>query len=215
MTPYTHPARPVVTDLTVYFLSQTEPPPICELDPRIWHRIEKELYLHTSQQSAYLYVARADEKDLKVESLVVKDIRVDDSSPFSSIPQWESRPGGLRVLRERFSGEIDQQTVTDVDILCGTDAVDPRTGWVLMRSPLLLNGPSSTPVARLSVLYGRAKRIPDARTVLRVREDGKFKIVQISDTHMVTGVGVCRMLLMPSGNTCQTARPIHSRSISL
>jgi DNA repair exonuclease SbcCD nuclease subunit len=27
---------------------------------------------------------------------------------------------------------------------------------------------------------------------LRVKDDGKFKIVQISDTHMVTGVGVCK-----------------------
>jgi metallophosphoesterase superfamily enzyme len=27
---------------------------------------------------------------------------------------------------------------------------------------------------------------------LRVNDDGKFKIVQISDTHMVTGVGICK-----------------------
>ncbi|KAK4170764.1 hypothetical protein QBC36DRAFT_383030 [Triangularia setosa] len=31
-----------------------------------------------------------------------------------------------------------------------------------------------------------------ARATLRVREEDKFKIVQISDTHMVTGVGVCK-----------------------
>jgi hypothetical protein len=48
------------------------------------------------------------------------------------------------------------------------------------------------PVARLSVLHGRAKPRPDARAALRVREDGKFKIVQISNTYMVTGVGVCK-----------------------
>ena len=28
--------------------------------------------------------------------------------------------------------------------------------------------------------------------VLRAREDGMFKIIQISDTHMVTGVGECK-----------------------
>ncbi len=49
------------------------------------------------------------------------------------------------------------------------------------------------PVARLSVRRGRAKPNPDRhRQTLRAREDGKFKIVQISDTHSVTGVGVCK-----------------------
>src|SRR6266849_1273444 len=49
-------AHPVVTDLTVYIFSPTVCPSTCELDPRIWHRIEKELYQYTSQQSAWLYV---------------------------------------------------------------------------------------------------------------------------------------------------------------
>ena len=61
-----------------------------------------------------------------------------------------------------------------------------------MRSSLQLNAQPKVPVARLSVLHGKAKPRPDARAALRVREDGKFKIVQISDTHMVTGVGVCK-----------------------
>lgn len=72
------------------------------------------------------------------------------------------------------------------------DAVDPRPQWALMRSSLQLNGQPKVPVARLSVLHGRAKPRPDAQAALRVREDGKFKIVQISDTHMVTGIGVCK-----------------------
>ncbi|KAH8655487.1 hypothetical protein BX600DRAFT_469737 [Xylariales sp. PMI_506] len=38
---------PVVTDLTVYFFS-TDSPSTCKLDPGIWHRIEKDLYLYTS-----------------------------------------------------------------------------------------------------------------------------------------------------------------------
>ncbi|KXJ84747.1 hypothetical protein Micbo1qcDRAFT_169990 [Microdochium bolleyi] len=72
------------------------------------------------------------------------------------------------------------------------DAVDPRPQWALMPSSLQLNGQPKVPVARLSILHGRAKPRPDARAALRVRGDGNFKIVQISDTHMVTGVGVCR-----------------------
>ena len=40
----------------------------------------------------------------------------------------------------------------------------------------------------------------DTRAALRVKEDGKFKIVQISDTHMVTGVGVCKDAIDAIGN---------------
>ena len=120
------------------------------------------------------------------------DIRVGEPPPNpSSDHSWESRPGGIWVLRSKFSGKIDQ-AVTEVDVLFGVDAVDPRPQWTLMRSSLQLNAQPKVPVARLSVLRGRAKPRPDARAALRVREDGKFKIVQISDTHMVTGVGVCK-----------------------
>jgi hypothetical protein len=71
-------AHPVVTDLTVCTST-------CELDPRIWHRIEKELYLYTSQQMAWLYVALANEDELVVaEDLLVMDIRVGERPPNPS-----------------------------------------------------------------------------------------------------------------------------------
>ena len=173
----------VVTDLTI---STTK------LDPRIWHRIEKDLHLCTSEQSAWLYVALAsEEKAAAMGLLVVKDIRVSDEKPpnSSSGHSWESRPGGIWVLRGK--GEFGQ-AVTMVDVLFGVDAVDPRRRWTLMRSPLQLDAQPDVPVARLSVRRGRAELGPGARPALRVRGDGRFKIVQISDTHMVTGVGVCR-----------------------
>jgi hypothetical protein len=194
-------AQPVVTDLTVCIFSLTAPPSTCKLDPRIWHRVEKDLYLYTSQQSAWLYVALANEKDLvEAKDLLVMDIRVDERPPNpNSGHSWESRPGGIWVLRSKFSGKIDQ-AVTEVDVLFGADAVDPRPQWTLMRSSLQLNAQPEVPVARLSVLHGRAKPRPDARAALRVTEDGKFKIVQISDTHMVTGVGVCNDAIDAHGN---------------
>jgi hypothetical protein len=179
-------AHPVVTDLMICIFSPTASSSARELDPLLWRRVEKELYLYTSQQSAWLYVALANEEELTAEHLVVTGIRVGGSHPNP----WESRPGGLWVLRSKFSGKIDQ-AVTEVDVLFGKDAVDPRPQWALIGSSLQLNAPSSVPVTKLSVLYGRAEPKPD-RAILRVREDGKFKIVQISDTHMVTGVGVCK-----------------------
>ncbi|MCJ1379608.1 purple acid phosphatase [Xylographa soralifera] len=184
--------QPVVTDLTVCILSPTVSPSTCKLDPGKWLRIEKELYLHTSQQSAWLYVALANEEELTAEDLLVVDIRVGESPPHPSLGHsWESRSGGIWVLKSKFSGKINQ-AVTEVDVLFGVDAVDPRPQWALMQSSLQLNAQPNVPVARLSVLYGRPKPRPDARVPLRVRKDGKFKIVQISDTHMVTGVGVCK-----------------------
>ncbi|KAK4068500.1 hypothetical protein Purlil1_13796 [Purpureocillium lilacinum] len=185
--------HPVVTDLTICIFSPIVSPPTCEPDPRIWHRIEKELYLHTSQQNAWLYVALAREEELAAEDLlVVMDIRVGDRPPSpNSDHSWERRPGGIWLLRDKYSGMIGQ-AVTEVDVLFGTDAVDPRPQWALMRPPLQLNGEPKVPVARLSVLHGRAKPRPDAQTALRVRDNGRFRIVQISDTHMVTGVGVCK-----------------------
>ncbi|KAB5578677.1 Metallo-dependent phosphatase-like protein [Coniochaeta sp. 2T2.1] len=183
--------HPVVTDLTVCIFSSTVSPSTCALDPRVWHRIEKELYLYTSQQSAWLYAALANEAELAAEDLLVMDIRVGEQPPEPSSGQtWESRPGGIWLLRSKFSGMVDQ-AVIQVDVLFGTDAVDPRPQWALMRSPLQLNAEPKVPVARLSVLHGRPKPRPDVRPALRVREDGRFKIVQISDTHMVTGLGVC------------------------
>lgn len=192
-------AHTVVTDLTVCFFPPTVSPSTCELDRRIWHRIEKELYLYTSQQSVWLYVALVDEEELAAEDLVVVDIRVGESNPSSGDSSWESRPGGIWVLRSKFAGKSDQ-VVTEVDVLFGVDAVDPRPQWALMRSALQLNAQPEIPVARLSVLHGRVKPRPDKPPVLRVRDDGRFRIVQISDTHMVTGVGVCRDAIDAHGN---------------
>ena len=183
----------VVTDLTVSFCSPNDPPSTCTLDPLRWHRIEKELYLHKAQWSAWLHVAQTQEKELTVDDLVVMDIWIGELHPSAGLDKsWESRPGGIWVLRSNYTGHC-HQTVTGVDVLFGMDAVDPRPQWALVRPPLQLNAQPEVPVARLSVRQGTVKPRPDGpHAALRVREDGKFKIVQISDTHMVTGVGVCK-----------------------
>lgn len=188
----------MVTDLTVCLSPAT-----CELDPHVWHRVEKDLYQYTSQQRAWLYVALADEGELAVdEDLVVTDIRVSEEPPPnpSLDRSWESRPAGIWILRSNFSGKVDDEAVTEVDVLFGLDAIDPRPQWTLIRSPLQLNAQAKAPIAKLSVLHGRVKPKPDGPAALRVKEDGKFKIVQISDTHTVTGVGVCKDAIDARGN---------------
>ncbi len=192
--------RPVVTDLRVCIFSATVPLSTCDLNPRIWHRIEKDLYLYATQQSAWLYTALVNEEELIAGDLVVTEISVGKSPPNSGINHlWESRPGGIWLLRSKFSGNIDQ-AITKVDVLFGVDAVDPRPQWTLMSSSLQLDAQQKVPGARLSVLHGRAKPRSGARAPLRVREDGRLKIVQISDTHMVTGVGTCKDAIDAYGN---------------
>ncbi|KAF4955045.1 hypothetical protein FSARC_11952 [Fusarium sarcochroum] len=158
----------------------------------IWCCIDKDLYQYQSPQSAYLYMARANERDLAAEDLVLTDIRIGGPPPNSSSNySWETRAAGIWVLRGIF-GDTTGRAVTEVDVLFGPDAVDPRPHWTLLQDPLELDHQSKVLAGRLSVLRGRAKSRPDSRHALRVREDGTFKIVQISDTHMVTGVGVCK-----------------------
>ncbi|PPJ61059.1 hypothetical protein CBER1_07392 [Cercospora berteroae] len=186
-------AHPVVKDITILFCCVTEHPNKAELSGSpTWHRLEKELYLYTAPRRAWLYLELADEEELATDDLLVADIVVAEKAPNSSSDHvWESRPGGIWVRKAKFRGRIDQY-VTAVNVLFGEDAVDPRPRWVLIQSSLRLDGPPETPAARLSVHHGRANSTPYLRPSLRTRKDGKFKIVQISDTHMVTGVGVCK-----------------------
>lgn len=96
-------------------------------------------------------MALADEEHIAVDDLVAVGIKVGEPPPTPSLGRsWESRPGGIWVLRRTFSGNIDQ-AVTDIDVLFGTDAVDPRPQWALMRSSLQLSDPPTVPVTRLSV----------------------------------------------------------------
>lgn len=193
-------AHSVVTDLTVSFCSPTNVTSSCAPDSRQWRRLEKDLYLHASQQSAWLYIAFAEEHDLSTNDLVVTDIKISEPRPtVGSKDSWESRPGGIWVSKSRYS-KGSQQAVTGIDVLFGADAVDPRPQWTLIQPQLQLHCPTEVPVAKLSVRFGEAKPKRDPRITLRARDDGKFKIVQMSDTHMVTGAGVCKDAVDARGN---------------
>jgi hypothetical protein len=184
----------VITDLTISFESiASSLDSESTLETRDWHRIEKDLYLHTlAEQSAWIYVAQVKEEELTSSHLVVTDVRIGEPPSAKDVKHaWESRPAGIWVQRSNYTSNI-QHVVTGIDILFGSDAIDPRPQWSLLREPFQLKDASpGIPIPRPSIRRGRL--IPSSEpSTLRAREDGSFRIVQISDTHMVTGVGSCK-----------------------
>ncbi|GAB1725999.1 hypothetical protein NU195Hw_g5432t1 [Hortaea werneckii] len=199
----THHAGTVVTDIKIAFCSKTNPFSTCRLDPEKWHRIEKDLFLHTGwTRSAWLHVKRKREEELTEDDKIVVGVRVGRLDPGvgesgQGGERWESRDGGLWLLRSSKKKDSDsERVITAVDVLFGTDAVDPRPGWTLAQMPLLLNAGESVQVARLSTRHGQPKA--EVKTpVPRVNKGGKFKVLQLSDAHLATGVGVCRDAIGP------------------
>lgn len=182
------------------YCSSVNPLSSCRLDSDKWSRIEKDLYLHSGWvNSAWLHVKRKNEEELAEDDRVVVGVRVGRLDPGigekgQDAEQWESRPGGIWVLRSSKRHDSDSdRAVTAVDVLFGADAVEPRPDWQLTQTPLLVDTSRDLQVARLSVRHGHPKsNYEPERPQPRVRKDGKFKILQLSDAHLATGTGVCR-----------------------
>jgi hypothetical protein len=182
---------PIVTDVRICHHSLATP---CDCKQRCGVQVMKKdlyLYQHPDGQKAWLCVDVTDETELADEDLVVTSIVVggQPSGP-SSGAAWEMREGRIWLLKQKYRKQIDR-AVTRIDVLYGADAVDPRPQWNLLQAPLQLDAPPEIPAARLSICHGRAKPKPDAQ-VLRLPEDGKYRIIQISDLHMTAGTGVCK-----------------------
>lgn len=195
---YFHHPGLVITDITLKTCSSLNPFSSCQLDPDVWHRVEKDLYLNSGWvSSAYLHVQRKKEEELTATDRIVTGVRVGRLDPGvgengQQAERWEARPAGIWLLRSSKRAESDSdKAVTAVDVLFGVDAVDPRPGWLITQTPLLLDSGTHLPVARLTVRHGSAK-LEKKDATPRVRKDGKFKIVQVSDLHLSTGVGACR-----------------------
>jgi len=75
-------------------------------------------------------------------------------------------------------------------VLFGDDAVEARVGWHLTGTPLLLTAGTSMLSIHLTVHRGSAKEPKKPKP--RVPDNGRFKIMQISDLHLSNGVGECR-----------------------
>ncbi|TKA32429.1 hypothetical protein B0A50_01535 [Salinomyces thailandicus] len=208
-----HHPRSVVTDVQIAFCSRANPFSRCRLDADEWQRVEKDLYLHSGwARSAWLHVKRKREEELTEDDRVVVGVRVGRLDPGvgesgQGEERWESREGGVWLLRSGRKHESDSdRALTAVDVLFGADAVDPRPGWTLAETPLLLNAGDDMQLARLSTRHGRPKA-DEKPPVPRVNKDGKFKILQFSDAHLATGTGSCRDAIgpdnAPSPATCE------------
>ncbi|KAJ6442266.1 Metallophosphoesterase domain protein [Purpureocillium lavendulum] len=194
--PSHHPGL-VVTDITIVSCSSVNVFSSCDLDPAVWHRIDKELYLgKTWTTRAYMYVSRKHEEDLTADDSVVMDVSVGRLDPSvknkpDDIDKWESRPGGLWIKRSRSRKSSDSsEVVTDADVLFGDDAAEARVGWHLTGTPLLLTAGTSMLSIHLTVRRGTPKEPKKPKP--RVPDNGRFKIMQIADLHLSNGVGECR-----------------------
>jgi hypothetical protein len=210
----------VVTDVTIATCTSINIFSSCTLDPKIWHRIDKDLYLDSTWASgAYVHFQRKKEEDLTETDRVVIDLRISRLNPGkaakkisknkdkeAAIPdEWESRPGGIWLLRSAQRHASDsEQALTSLDVLFGADAVDPRPQWEVKDTPVLLNSQTEAQEARITVRRGVAPK--PKKPIPRINENGRFKIMQAADLHLSTGLGKCREPVpeqLISGQECE------------
>ena len=156
-----------------------------------------------------MHIKRKKEEELLADDKVIVDVKVGRLDPSTTDKgegdeRWESRPAGLWLKRSAKRHASDShQAITSVDVLFGADAVDPRDGWQMVGTPMLLDTSGEGHEARLSVRRG--KEAPHSRPVPRINENGKFKIMQVADLHLSTGTGACRdeMPVGHNGGKCE------------
>lgn len=206
-----HHAGLLITDIAIKKCSSINLFSSCRLDPDTWHRVEKDLYLGKALvSSAYVHVKRKKEEELTSDDRVVIDVTVGRLDPGTgrkgqADERWEMRDAGLWIKRSAKKKAIDsKQTITAVDVLFGDDAVEARNGWEMPEKfSLILDAGPHVPSAHITVRRGSQQ--DPYKPEPRVKDNGKFKILQVSDMHLSTGVGVCRdaMPEAPESEKCE------------
>lgn len=86
-----------------------------------------------------------------------------------------------------LEGILSGHFISELDVFFGENAQDPRKGWIL--------GSSWKPIHFVNPVYISTKMTGDANKVekpkLSLRDNGQFKIVQLSDLHLSVGNGKC------------------------
>ena len=197
------PARFLIADITIAVCSIHKPFSSCRPDPGVWHRVNKELYLGKAWTSkAYIYVKRKQDTSLEDDDKIVIGVSVGQSPPKDDKAEvWEVRPGGLWVKRSAMNKESKTKgAVTGIDILFGDDAVEARDGWEMAETPLSIGTGGRLFSAHLSIRRGNVKA--PIKPTLNVNKNGRFKIMQVADLHLKTGVGECHEAV-PDSENCQ------------
>lgn len=186
----------VLTDVRISKCSSINVFSSCKLDLDKWKRIEKDLYLGKSMSHAFVHYQRKKEEQLLPGELFITDVAVGRLDPGAGSKgqeegRWESRGVGLwvKLVEKRHSGDT-AKALSAIDVLFGDDAVEAREGWAIKGTPLLLDSGSSIPAAHITVRKGGVHEVPKPQP--RIHDNGRFKIVQLADLHLSTGVGNCR-----------------------
>lgn len=125
----------------------------------------------------------SDRNDLELKYSIPTKQQLEDKG-------WVYKSNGIWV---RFASSSESRFVTGIDVLFGTDAVDPRPNWNLIPYHLQSIGTDRGKQPKLTIRKG--PRIDfhskEFRPELKVNGNGKFKILQVADLHFSTGEGVC------------------------
>lgn len=153
--------------------------------------------------SAFVFIERKKEEELVEGDRIVTDVAVSlmDPTTVEGSEKWEKRSAGVWIKRGDKKQSDSHEAVTGIDVLFGPDAVDPRDGWEIRDTALLLESSGEAVGARLSVRKGTQAK--PQKPVPRVNDNGKFKILQVSDMHLSTGVGHCRDAMPDNGLPCE------------
>ena len=119
----------------------------------------------------YTFVKRKKEKHFNSaegDSMIV-DVAVGKAAPTTG-DGWEYRPGGMWI---RKSNILVDSGITAVDVLFGQDAVEVRPQWNIVGDL------DAGDHVKLTVRRGQPRQEVE-RPELRINDDMKFKIIQIS-----------------------------------
>lgn len=120
------------------------------------------------------------------EKLLTGPIKIPSLREVSTLG-WHSRGNGLWI---KFGPAIDK-SIESLDVLFGSDAVEPRVGWKLTENSLMGIRLPKDPLPRVTYRAGAHFQNPSIKN-LQFKKNGKFKVLQVADIHFSTGVGECR-----------------------
>lgn len=116
------------------------------------------------------------------------DIATGSPNKLNHREDWQLVDYDIYIKRARLN-DFAGSHVTAIDLLYGADAAEPRSGWSLT-GPVQIDSKDTHHEPHITFRRGIEQPLPDIDG-LSVKTDGTFKIMQISDLHLSTGVGNC------------------------